>query len=559
VVSAFLIRAFYLQIIRHDHYQTAALQGQFKEYEVPASRGVIDAHDGNKIIPIVLNEKKYTLFADPKYIKDARKAADEVARVIGGKAQEYEEAMKRETRYAILAKKLSKEQREKLDDLEIKGLGTREQEYRTYPQGELAAQLLGFVNDEGKGTYGIEQALNEELSGQAGQLKAITDAQGVPLVSNKDNVVTEPEAGKRVVLTIDMGMQRQLETLLKQGLDAAQSKSGGALIMDPYTGAIKAMANYPTFNPAEFFKIEDATVFNNALVSSDLEPGSIMKPLTVAAALNTNSVGKDQTYYDPAQWKIDNETIRNVEEDGGAAQRSVTDILIKSLNTGASWLLMQMGGGEINEKARTTWHDYLSNHYRLGRATGIEQGYESAGIIPDPHDGDGLNIRFANSSFGQGMSATPLQMVTALASVVNGGTYYRPHLVDKTINADGTEKIKKPEVIRTNVVSEDVSATVRKMMEAVVPYNNRGALRTGYSVGGKTGTAEIANPDGGYFVDKYNGTYMGFVGGNKPQYVIIVRVNEPKIPGYAGSKAAAPIFATLANMLMDNFNVLPKS
>ena len=563
VLSIFGVRLFYLQIIRHDYYKKTALSGQLKQYEIPAERGLIEAHDGDQTVPIVLNEKRYTLFADPKYIKNPADYAAKIQKIIGGKQQELENLMRLKTRYAILAKRLTRDQRDKLDKLELKGIGTREGSIRTYPQGDMAAQLLGFVDDEGIGKYGLEQALNKQLKGTPGQLNAITDAQGVPLVANKDNIIVQPKSGDRVRLTVDVSMQRQLEDILKAGLDHAQSKSGGAMIMDPQTGAIKAMANYPTYDPAEFYKVEDGNVFNNALASSPLEVGSIMKPLTAAAALDQGVVSPNTTYYDPSSYKIGDATITNIEEDGGAGTRSVADILQLSLNTGATWLLMQMGGGEVNAKARNAWHDYMVNHYQFGKATGIEQGYEADGSIPDPNDGFGLNIQYANTSFGQGMTATPLQMGAALSAVVNGGTYYQPHLVEQYTSSGGKVAKNQPKVIKSDVVSQKVSDQMVKLMEGVVGRNYRlygfSSLDSRYSIGGKTGTAEITKPGGGYYEDKFNGTFMGFVGGDEPEYVIVVRVNEPGIGGYAGSKAAAPIFTNLTNMLINNFNVLPRS
>jgi cell division protein FtsI (penicillin-binding protein 3) len=549
------VRLFYLQIIRHDYYRKAAYQGQYKEYEIPAERGVIEAHDGDRVVPIVLNEKKYTLFADPKYIKEPREVADEVQKIIGGNTNEYEEKMRASSRYAVLAKKLGREQRQKLDDLDIKGLGTREESYRTYPQGQLAAQVLGFVNDEGEGKYGIEQALQGQLKGTPGQLKAITDAKGVPLVANKDNVSTAPKSGKRVVLTIDISMQQQVEELLKKGLDRAKSGSGSVIVMDATTGAVKAMANYPTYNPAEFYKVEDGNVFNNAGASAPLEVGSVMKPLTAAAALDIGAVSKNTTYYDPSRFQIGDAVVKNIEEDGGPGTKSIADILQLSLNTGAVYLLKQMGGGEINEKARKTWHDYMVNHYHFGKATGIEQGFEADGYVPDPVEGYGLQIQYANTSFGQGMTATPLQMAAAEASIINGGTYYRPRLIDRTIDGDGIEQIQQPQVLKTGVIKPEVSQTLREFMEYTLVKNRYSQPRTGIKMGGKTGTAQVIKPGGGYYDDRFNGMFMGYLGVDVPKYVIVVRVNEPKIAGYAGSKAAAPLFSDVANMIVDNFPV----
>ena len=555
VCAVFVVRLFYLQVIRHNYYKTAAYSGQYKEYEIPAERGVIEAHDGDRVVPIVLNENLYTLFADPKYVKEPDEAAEEIQKIIGGNTNEYEEKMKSDTRYAILAKKLNKEQREKLDELEIKGLGTREESYRTYPQGQLAAQLLGFVNNEGEGKYGIEQALDSQLKGTPGQLKAITDAKGVPLVANKDNVNLAPESGKRVLLTVDLSMQQHVEEILKAGLERAKSGSGSVIVMDATNGAIKAMANYPTYNPAEFFKVEDGNVFNNAAASAPLEVGSVMKPLALGAALDLGVVNKGTTFYDPSKMQIGDATVKNTPEDGGPGTKSMTDILRLSLNTGAVYLLQQMGGGEINEKARKTWYDYMTNRYHLGKATGIEQGYEAAGYVPDPVEGYGLAIQYANSSFGQGMTATPLQMAGALSAAVNGGTYYRPRLVEKYTDQDGNEQMVKPEVLKSGVIKPEASQALREMMEDILVRNRYSTPREGVKMGGKTGTAEINKPGGGYYDDRFNGMFVGFVGADTPKYVIVVRVNEPKIGGYAGSRAAAPLFSDVAQMIVNNFSV----
>ena len=565
IMSIFVVRLFYVQIIKHDYYQKAALSDQLKQYELPANRGIIVAHSSGVLVPLVLNETLFTVYADPKFIVDKAQTSIKVSDVIGGKTEDLKKMMEMDTRYSVLAKKVSKQQKQKLEGLKLKGIGFRETVQRTYPQGQLASQLLGFVNDDGIGKYGIEQALNETLTGKPGKLKAITDAQGVPLASNQDNILISPKNGSQLALTIDLGMQQQLEDILKQGLEAASSKSGGAVIIDPYSGAIKAMANYPTYNPSDFSKVTDLSVFSNAIVSSPMEIGSTMKPLTLAAALDQGVVNKDTTYFDPSVWVIGDSKVVNVEEDGGAATRSMKDILQLSLNTGATWLIMQMGGGEINEKARIAWHNYLVDHYQYGKETGIEQGYEAPGSVPSPTDGYGLNIKYANTGFGQGITATPLQLGLAISSVINGGVYYRPYLIEKYTEPNGLNKDTKPVVVRNNVVKKEVSDTIREYMIETYTKNFRAynsqssnVPRPEFSIGGKTGTAQEANPDGGYYSNIFNGTYVGFVGGDMPQYVISIRVNDPKIPGYAGAKAAAPIFLKLTNMLIDSYGVTPK-
>jgi len=561
IAAVFIIRLFYLQIIRHDYYRQQALSGQLKQYSVPAARGIIKAHDGDQTVPIVLNETLYTLYADPVFIKDPEKSALKLSEITKGDSHKYAKLMKTDnTRYVILSKKLTEEQRKRILALRLPGVGLQAQDYRTYPQTTLASQLLGFVNDEGKGTYGVEQSLNKELSGTPGMLRAITDASGVPLAASKNNIEVAPKNGHSVVLTIDLAMQKQLETILKEGLERAKSKSGSALVIDPNTGAIKAMANWPTYNPGQYFTYSDASIFTNSAVSSPLEVGSVMKVLTASAALDKGVIRPDTTYYDPGRWEVDGHTITNVEESGGPGTRSLADILNLSINTGATWMLIQMGGGELNQKARETWHDYMVNRFQFGKLTNVEQGYEATGYVPNPKLGDGLNIAYANTSFGQAMTATPLQMAAALSSVLNGGTYYQPRLVDATVDAGGKVSPKKPVSVRSGVVASRVSLQMQSLMEYVVTNHYlRPPFGSNYSVGGKTGTAQIANPAGGYWGDRYNGMYIGFVGGDHPQYVIAVRVNEPGIGGYAGSAAAQPIFTRLGHMLINNFGVTPRS
>jgi stage V sporulation protein D (sporulation-specific penicillin-binding protein) len=190
----------------------------------------------------------------------------------------------------------------------------------------------------------------------------------------------------------------------------------------------------------------------------------------------------------------------------------------------------------------------MTTHYLFGQKTGIEQGYEAEGYIPSPTDGYGLNITYANSAFGQAMTATPIQMASAFSATINGGKYYQPHVVE-------SENPKEPKIINSSVVKPEVSDQLRIMHENSVAKNYTFLVRNGYRVGGKTGTAQITKPGGGYYDDRYNGTFVGYVGGDTPDYVIMVTINTPKIPGYAGRAAAAPLFAKTVNMLIENYSV----
>ena len=561
VLAICLIRVFYLQIIQHEHYKTAAQSDQYKEYEINAPRGTISAYDGDRTVPIVLNQTLYTVYADPQLVKDIDKTAAKVHEVLGGDIDKYKESMSADNRYQVLAKQVPEDKKEALLKAKMPGIGAQAQDYRTYPQGVLAAQLLGFVDDSGEGRYGIEEALNKKMTGTPGQLKAVTDINGVPLAASPDNIRKKPVPGQNVILTIDIGMQKQVEQLLKQGLDDAKSESGSVVVMDPRTGAIKAMANYPTFNPADYTEVADASVFNNAAVTDALEVGSVMKPLTAAAAIDMGVIKPNSTFYDNRKIEIDDSTVRNIEEDGGAGEKSVTDILNLSLNTGATWLLQEMGGGELNRKGRVAWYNYMTDRYLFGKPTGIEQGYEASGSVPSPTSGYGLNITYANTSFGQAMTATMVQMAGAYSAMLNGGTYYQPRLVDATVDGSGKLTPVKPKVLKRGVVSPQVSEDLQAMLEYVVDNHSFSRkFDKSYSVGGKTGTAQIADREnGGYLTDEYNGTYVGFVGGDDAEYIIAVKVDRPKIAGYAGSRAAQPLFGNVAHMLIDNFNVTTKT
>ena len=240
--------------------------------------------------------------------------------------------------------------------------------------------------------------------------------------------------------------------------------------------------------------------------------------------------------------------------------QSVESTLVESLNTGAIWILKQIGHGDINDRARLTWHSYMTRHFFLGEPTGIEQAGEAGGSIPSPDDkGQGVDVIYATTSFGQGMTATMVQMAAAFSAIVNGGTYYQPRLVE-VVHKDGRDQVVQPVVKSKDVVSDAVSSDMRALLERVLAENVASARRSGYQLGGKTGTAEFIDPaTGKYRTDRYHGTYTGFVGGDKPEYVIAVLVREPKIPGNAGFTAAAPLFRDISNMLLDNFGVTPRS
>jgi cell division protein FtsI (penicillin-binding protein 3) len=233
------------------------------------------------------------------------------------------------------------------------------------------------------------------------------------------------------------------------------------------------------------------------------------------------------------------------------------DVINKSLNTGAVFVLKTLGGGDINDKARTTWHNYLSNHYMFGKKTGIEQSGEVQGYLSGPNEGYGQSVRYANMAFGQGMTLTPLQLASAYAALLNGGTYYKPTLLNN-VDDGGNIKQFKPTIVQKGVVSTAASSQIRDLLQKSLEINNRAAVRAGYVLGAKSGTAQIADSKGNYRTDAYNGAYVGFLGGDSPEYIIMVRLDEPKTPGFASTEAAKT-WAEISNKLIDNYAVKPKS
>jgi len=309
-------------------------------------------------------------------------------------------------------------------------------------------------------------------------------------------------------------------------------------------------------------------LFQNAAVDYPIEPGSIMKTLTTPAALNDKAVQPDSEFFDPAHWVIDGFNIHDIKIDGGPREQTIASTLALSLNTGATWMLMQMshkGTTYINAHGIKVWHDYMVNHYRLGQITGVQQGYEASGYVPPANMSDpSINLRYANTAFGQGVSMTALQIVSALSSVINGGTYYQPSLVSEIIGNNGQVQKLKPKILEKNVVSPNVGKELIPLMENVVKAYLHGGFSfmnfpSNYIVGGKTGTAQVAKPTGGYYKNIYNGTYIGFVGGIKPQYLVVVYNIKPGIPGYAGSYGGQPVFAKLVHMLINNGYVVPSN
>ena len=552
--AIFVGRLFYVQIIRHDYYAAQALAEHTKKYEIPAPRGLIKVQDGSSTSILVLNEKRNLIYADPKFITDSKDAAKKVVSILGGDEQDIAKKLGSESRYVILAKKTPTDQAQRLKDLKIKGIYFKDVTVRTYPQGSLAAQLLGFVNDDGEGQYGLEGYLDKELSGKNGIQKAVTDVNGVPLAVNNDNIAKRAQAGDDVTLTIDLGMQRLVEEKLKEGVESTKAVSGNAVLLDVSDGSIKAMANYPTYDPNAYDKVSDQKLFTNNAVTGAWEPGSVLKPLLIAAGLNEGKINQNFSYFDNTYVQVEDRKITNA-LNYGAQTMTVLDILQKSLNTGAVTVLRQFGNGEITLQARELWYKYLTERYQFGKTTGVEQSGEAAGYIAKPDEGDAQDVRYSNMAFGQGMTVTPLQIAAAYVALANGGTYHKPHLV-QSVDSNG-KATPYVDTSGTSVLTPDSANTVKGLLQKVLEANNKAAVRPGYALGAKSGSAQTAGDNGAYKIDVYNGVYIGYIGGDAPKYVLLVRLDEPKTDAFV-STSAARVWSWVSNGLIDNFSIAPK-
>jgi cell division protein FtsI/penicillin-binding protein 2 len=561
--AIFTVRLFQLQIVQHDYYQRQAEMEHTSKFAIPASRGLIYAHDGtDKFAPLVLNEPVYTVYADPSYVTDASRIADVMRRVAGGNVvHEFDKQLTdTKLRYTVLARQISKTQADLIKKEDLDGVGLQQETKRVYPEDQLAAQTLGFVNGEGEGQYGLEQALNQELSGKDGLLRAVTDVHGIPISVGSNSVQTPPQNGKNVVLTIDRNIQAKTEHFLKVGLDRAKATKGSILVMDPNNGRILAMANWPTYNPNDFKNISDYSVFSNKVVTDAYEPGSVIKAFTMAIGLNENKIQPTTTYNNTTTLKVQDATVRNVLT-SPTGNVTMTQVLQFSFNTGVVQVLKWLGGDEINEKGKKILYKYFTDNFMFGKRTGIKLANEGSGDIIAPDDPQGGDVRYANMSFGQGMTATMVQVLAAFGAGVNGGTYYEPQIVDGYLESDLKTFTSVPSrVTRTGVITQDASAKLRQMLhDARKGSSVANGEKGGYYTGGKTGTAQVYDPKtGGYSDTETIGSYVGFGGQDKPQYVIMVRVDDARNGGFSGSAAAAPIFTELSNWMLDYLQIQPK-
>ncbi len=561
-MAFFVLRLFWLQVLQHDEYVTMAKQSQQRSFVIPAPRGEIYMMDHGKPVPVVLNQAAYTVIADPQIVKESDKSEiiKSLRDVAGGEMESSAEdrLSRQDSRYEVLARNITRTQAEKLKEHDFVGIGFQQGSIRNYPEGQLAAQVLGFVNSEGKGQYGVEQQLDERLGGRDGLLQSVTDVRNVPLNVGRDNIRIEAKPGEAVALSIDRNIQSYAEEALKQGIDSASATEGSVLVMNPNSGEVLAMANYPTFSPAEYYSVENPGAFVNATTMIPFEPASVIKSFTIATGIDKGVISPQSTYLNTDCTPVADRTMCNALR-GLGGQRTMQEVLNNSLNVGTITVARKLGdGNSVNMQARQAMYDYFYNKFGLGKKTAIEVG-EVSGYIYPPDTLEGNEVRYSAMTYGQSLNLTMAQVVGGFSSMLNGGEYYRPTLVAGEMDGSSIKPVKFTPLRRS--VSESTSSQMVDMLSTARRTSWLGASdKPGYLVGGKTGTAETVAEDGTYTINETVGTYIGFGGSESPEYVIMVRVAAPgKGLRLEGGLHAGPIFANLSNWMIDYMKLPPRS
>ena len=550
-MAAFVLRLFYLQILQHGMYTELARASQQRQFIIPAERGKIYMMDGQALAPVVLNRMIYTVIADPQAVEDNErsKIITSLKEIAGGEMVHRAEAKlnNKKSRYEVLARNISRTQAEKLRNKNFAGMLYQQGSIRDYPENGLGAHILGFVNAAGDGQYGVEGALEKRLKGQNGLLQAVTDVRNVPLTVGKDNIRIEAKAGENLALTVDRNIQSYTESALKNGVEAARATEGSVIVMNPNNGRVLAMANYPSYNPAEYAKQTNAAVFMNNVTMTPFEPGSIIKSFSFAAAIDKGAVTPSTVYNNTDCIKVADRTMCNALR-GLNGPISIQGAFNNSLNVGTITAVRRLGNGsQINLPARQTLYDYYHDRFGFGQATGIELN-EAAGYVYPPDSAEGNEVRYSAMTYGQSMNLTMVQVAAGFSSLVNGGQYYRPAIVG------GSENKALRQTVSAGTSSQMRSMLATARGSSFLSKNDK----PGYEIGGKTGTSE-AVVSGHYSQSETIATYIGYGGANRAEYVIMVRVAAPgRGINLQGNYHAGPIFTDISNWMIDYMKLAPK-
>jgi cell division protein FtsI (penicillin-binding protein 3) len=531
--SIVVARALWLQGVRGGALASQASYQQSDTVTVPGLRGTVYDRNGGEL---AVSEDAASIYATPYQVKDPERTASRLAALLDVSHDDLLKSLTAQNGFSYLAHKVDVPTANKIKAMKIAGIGTLPDSRRVYPQGSIAAQVLGAVSSTGQGLSGLEAGEQSVLGGTDGQERVVNDALGEPI---RLDTLRASRDGHDVRTTLDSYLQSRTEQVLEQVGSAYQAKRATAIIMDPRNSKVLAMANWP---PVNLDDLSDAG--RNDLINQGTgftyEPGSTFKAITVAAALEDHAVTPGTSFYLPSQLQVADRTIQDA-EDRPPITATVAQILAQSSNIGAIKIALSLGAKKFSH-----WVD----RFGFGRTTGIQYPAEEGGIVPSYADYSGSSI--GNLPIGQGISVTPIQMMQAYAAIANGGILRRPQLVSEV---DG-KPVREPRGHR--VIKPWVAAELRQMLEGVLAPGGTAAEVSvpGYNLAGKTGTAQVAE-NGGYSDTKFVASFMGFAPASNPQLLVSVIVDQPQGEEYSGGAVAAPAFGQIASFALPYLGIAP--
>ena len=547
VAGVLVLRLFFLQIVDTSDLEAKNLSQVQVDRKLQSPRGTIyDRHES----PLAMSVFTKSLYADPQMLKkNPEDIAELVAPYVSISKEAIVENLKEDTAFVWLDRMMepdkSKAVEKIIEDEKLEGLNFVEESKRYYPNGNLAAQVLGFVGTEDKGLDGLEMVLDDELKGGLTKEVVATDRKGNAIFGS---VLAQylPDKGKSVTLTIDATVQFIAERALEQAMVDIKPAHASVIVMDPKTGEILAMANRPTYDPNHYDKGKEQD-FKNIAVTNLYEPGSTFKPIIASAALASGKWTVDTVYNDTGSIMASGHVMQNWNGEGYGKVR-LLEILKFSINTG----MVRLG--------LTTGPEILSEYvhkYGFGQPTGIELPGEGEGLLFNPEEM--ADIDTASMSIGQGIAVTPLQMVRAFGAIANGGILMKPHIVKAYNNPDGTVASETQTESQGQAIPENVASTIVDILEKEVSEGGGNkAMVEGYHFGGKTGTAQKLNTEyGGYLDGRYIASFIGFGPVEDPKFVVLVAIDDPSNGSIYGSQIAAPVFKDIMSQLVRYYQISP--
>jgi stage V sporulation protein D (sporulation-specific penicillin-binding protein) len=545
-VAAFLAwRLIDVQIRQGPKLASKAMNQHSETVELFAKRGSIFDRDGAVLVRSLPSESVYAV---PTNITDPHGVSLAVAPLLGMKPPVLESILREQSQFRWLARKIPHETAEKIRALNIVGIDMKPEEtgVRFAPSGHLASTALGFVGLDEDGLGGLEYSFNTYLRGAPGKMRIEADQFGRAIPFADATTIEKAKPGRNLGLTIDAYLQFEAERAITAEVKASHARSGTAIVMDPYTGEILALANTPDFDPTHLARFP-STALDNAIEAA-YEPGSTFKLITAAAAIE-GGMDTHRRFPGRDSLEVGGHIIHNAEDGmmaAGLGSETMEDIVAYSHNVGAAEVGLAVGQQQMYRTIRA---------FGFGDSSHVELPGENPGIVPPVSEWSGSSL--ATISFGHGISTTPLALIRAYSAIANGGLLMRPRIVRSLYDETGNVLFRYPPEIERRVISERTAAILRGYLRAVVVRGtgNPAAHVPGYTTAGKTGTAQVVE-DGQYKAGAYVASFIGYVPAERPKFVILVKVERPQ-GLYYGSEIAAPVFVNLARMAMLHAGDMP--